>query len=157
MIESIQSSIHKVVGGLGAWCGTRKRLRTESTLGLVSISLDCFWVVDADNPSLVMSAILSLIGQLALLCRQIPDVVSCLSGCTASLRSLPRRRAVGQRHIIAERNQMHQTPPPFPRQVIMRFNGDRLFQNVHDCALRNMRYQEVVTVDGAWRSVLRRN
>ena len=97
-------------------------------------------VVNADNPSLVMSAILSLIGQLALLCRQIPDVVSCLSGCTASLRSLPRRRAVGQRHIIAERNQMHQTPPPFPRQVIMRFNGDRLFQNVHDCALRNKNY-----------------
>ena len=34
----------------------------------------------------------------------------------------------------------------------MRFNGDRLFQNVHDCALRNMRYQEIVTVDGAWKS-----
>ena len=42
-----------------------------------------------------------------------PDVGFCPSGCTASLRPLPRRRAVGQRHIIAERNQMHQPLPRF--------------------------------------------
>ena len=39
LIEGIQSSIHKNRCGVGAWCGTRKRLRTKSTLGLVSISL----------------------------------------------------------------------------------------------------------------------